>query len=194
MDDPITLSALQHVAYCPRQFALIHVEQAWEENYFTAHGRILHERVDAGAPEQRGNVRYERSVSVFSQTLGITGKLDLLEIEGKSDNRIGKGGAHIDLAGVSAARIARAPALDGDRFIDHFGGRRITRFERGEIDEQLPRRTRLTHRIGRAIIVRGDVIGPPDQGQHCAVTVHADQRALCSAGHVVLDRGGRRVL
>jgi len=72
-----------NVAYCPRQFALIHVEQAWEENYFTAHGRVLHERVDAGAPEQRGNVRFERTVSVFSQTLGITGKLDLLEIEGK---------------------------------------------------------------------------------------------------------------
>lgn len=87
MDDPIiiAISALQHVAYCPRQFALIHVEQSWEENYFTAHGRVLHERVDAGAPEQRGNVRYERSVSVFSQNLGITGKLDLLEIEGKTN-------------------------------------------------------------------------------------------------------------
>jgi CRISPR-associated exonuclease Cas4 len=87
MDDYITLSALQHVAYCPRQFALIHVEQAWEENYFTAHGRVLHERVDSGAPEQRGNVRYERSVSVQSQQLGITGKLDLLEIEGKPAER-----------------------------------------------------------------------------------------------------------
>lgn len=81
--DFISISALQHVAYCPRQFALIHVEQAWEENYFTAHGRVLHERVDGGEPEQRGNVRFERTVSVYSQTLGITGKLDLLEIEGK---------------------------------------------------------------------------------------------------------------
>lgn len=81
--DFISISALQHVTYCPRQFALIHVEQAWEENYFTAHGRVLHERVDGGEPEQRGNVRFERTVSVYSQTLGITGKLDLLEIEGK---------------------------------------------------------------------------------------------------------------
>jgi len=83
----IAISALQHVAYCPRQFALIHVEQAWEENYFTAQGKVLHERVDAAEPEQRGNVRFERSVSVHSQTLGITGKLDLLEIEGKSDKK-----------------------------------------------------------------------------------------------------------
>jgi len=79
----LMLSALQHYAYCPRQFALIHIEQAWAENYFTAHGNLLHERVDSCAPEQRGNVRYERSVAVISHRLGITGKLDLLEIEGK---------------------------------------------------------------------------------------------------------------
>jgi len=45
MDDSdhlIFISALQHYAYCPRQFALIHVEQVWEENYFTAHGNLLH--------------------------------------------------------------------------------------------------------------------------------------------------------
>jgi CRISPR/Cas system-associated exonuclease Cas4 (RecB family) len=51
MDDPtiaistIAISALQHYAYCPRQFALIHIEQVWEENRFTAEGRVLHERV-----------------------------------------------------------------------------------------------------------------------------------------------------
>lgn len=82
-DNTIAISALQHLAFCPRQFALIHVEQAWDENYFTAHGRVLHDRVDAAEPEQRGNVRFERAVSVYSQALGLTGKLDLLEIEGR---------------------------------------------------------------------------------------------------------------
>jgi len=77
----IMLSALQHYAYCPRQFALIHIEQVWEENYFTAHGNLLHERVDSCEPEQRGNIRYERSVAVKSEKLQLTGKLDLLEIE-----------------------------------------------------------------------------------------------------------------
>ncbi len=86
-DEPIAISALQHVAYCARQFALIHVEQAWAENFFTAHGQVLHQRVDGAAPEQRGNVRFERSVSVYSQALGITGKLDLLEIEGKANKQ-----------------------------------------------------------------------------------------------------------
>ncbi|MCU7926134.1 MAG: CRISPR-associated protein Cas4 [Candidatus Thiodiazotropha sp. (ex Dulcina madagascariensis)] len=79
----IQLSALQHYAYCPRQFALIHIEQVWADNFFTAHGNLLHERVDSYESEQRGNTRYERSVAVLSQQLRIRGKLDLLEIEGK---------------------------------------------------------------------------------------------------------------
>ncbi len=80
----IFISALQHYAYCSRQFALIHIEQVWEDNFYTAHGNLLHERVDSCEPEQRGNVRYERSVAVKSSKYRITGKLDLLEVEGKS--------------------------------------------------------------------------------------------------------------
>jgi CRISPR-associated exonuclease Cas4 len=81
MDDYLAISALQHYAYCPRQFALIHVEQAWEENRFTAEGKVLHERVDSGKAEQRGKLRYERSVLLKSERYRIQGKMDLLEIE-----------------------------------------------------------------------------------------------------------------
>lgn len=77
----ISLSALQHYAYCPRQCALIHVEHVWAENALTAEGRILHERVDRGVPESRSEIRYERSVEVCSERLGLVGKLDLLEID-----------------------------------------------------------------------------------------------------------------
>lgn len=77
----LSLSALPHYAYCPRQFALIHIEQVWADNFFTAHGNVLHERVDSGLPEQRGNVRSERSVEVSSALHGLKGKMDLLEIE-----------------------------------------------------------------------------------------------------------------
>jgi CRISPR-associated exonuclease Cas4 len=80
-DELLPISALQHYAYCPRQFALIHIEQAWEENRYTAEGRLLHERVDSSAAEQRGALRYERSVMLLSQQYGLTGKMDLLEIE-----------------------------------------------------------------------------------------------------------------
>ena len=80
-DDLLPISALQHYAYCPRQFALIHVEQVWEENRYTAEGRLFHERVDSGVAEQRRNMRYERGVMLLSQQYGVTGKMDLLEIE-----------------------------------------------------------------------------------------------------------------
>lgn len=83
----LAISALQHYAYCPRQFALIHVEQAWEENRFTAEGRLLHERVDSGVAEQRRDMRYERSVSLISHTYKLMGKMDLLEIEGRDNPR-----------------------------------------------------------------------------------------------------------
>lgn len=78
--DWLMISALQHYAYCPRQFALIHIEQVWDENYHTAHGRLLHERVDSYEAEQRGDVRFERSISVLSNRLSVRGRLDLLEI------------------------------------------------------------------------------------------------------------------
>lgn len=85
MDDMLPISALQHYAYCPRQFALIHVEQVWEENLFTAEGRVLHQRVDSRENETRGRLRYERGVALLSQTLGIWGKMDMLEIETLAD-------------------------------------------------------------------------------------------------------------
>ncbi len=77
----IMLSALQHYAFCPRQFALIHVEQAWADNRFTVEGNILHKRVDSGVAEQRKGVRFERGVLLLSQRYRLTGKMDLLEIE-----------------------------------------------------------------------------------------------------------------
>lgn len=77
----LAISALQHYAYCPRQFALIHIEQAWAENRFTAEGKLLHERVDSGVAEQRRGTRYERGVSLISHRYRISGKMDLLEIE-----------------------------------------------------------------------------------------------------------------
>ncbi len=77
----IPLSALQHYAFCPRQCALIHNEQAWSENWLTAQGQQLHQRVDHGLPESRKGIRYERGVEVSAPQLGLIGKLDLLEIE-----------------------------------------------------------------------------------------------------------------
>ena len=78
-DDLILLSALQHWLYCPRQCALIHLEQVWAENRLTAEGRVLHERAHEGADETRPGVRITRGLPVHSLRLGITGQCDIVE-------------------------------------------------------------------------------------------------------------------
>lgn len=78
-DDLIALSALQHLVFCERQCALIHIEQVWTENRFTAEGRIMHERVHEEGEESRGKVRIARGVSLRSLRLGLIGKADVVE-------------------------------------------------------------------------------------------------------------------
>lgn len=78
-DELLPLSALQHLLFCERQCALIHIEQAWEENRYTAEGRIMHERVDTPHGESRGNVRIATGVALRSLRLGLTGKADVVE-------------------------------------------------------------------------------------------------------------------
>ena len=77
--DPIPLSALQHWAYCPRQCALIHVEQVFEENIFTQRGQALHKRVDDPGFELRDGLRIERALPLFCDRLGLVGKADVVE-------------------------------------------------------------------------------------------------------------------
>jgi CRISPR-associated exonuclease Cas4 len=84
-DDLIQLSALQHYAFCPRQCALIHVEQAWAENRLTAEGRIMHEHVHEEGDESRGDVRIERGASLRSLRLGLIGKADVVEYHRQAD-------------------------------------------------------------------------------------------------------------
>lgn len=73
------LSALQHWSYCPRQCALIHVEQAFDENVFTMRGNAAHERVDDPGFETFEGVRAERALPVWSDRLGLIGKCDVVE-------------------------------------------------------------------------------------------------------------------
>lgn len=75
----LPLSALQHYLYCPRQCALIHLEQVWAENGYTAEGRVMHERAHEGADERRVAVRIMRGIPVVSRELGISGQCDVVE-------------------------------------------------------------------------------------------------------------------
>lgn len=78
-DDLLPLSALQHLLFCERQCALIHVEQLWADNRLTVEGSHLHRRVDEAPGETRGDVRVERGIGLRSLRLGLIGKADVVE-------------------------------------------------------------------------------------------------------------------
>ncbi|MBI5635150.1 MAG: CRISPR-associated protein Cas4 [Nitrospirae bacterium] len=77
--EPVMLSALEHYSYCPRQCALIHVEQAWDENIYTMRGRHVHETVDIESTHEGDGVRSERALPIWSKRLKLVGKADLVE-------------------------------------------------------------------------------------------------------------------
>ena len=70
-DDLVMISALEHYSYCPRQCALIHVEQTFDENLYTLRGRAVHERVDEPVAEFQEGVRVERALPLWSKRLGL---------------------------------------------------------------------------------------------------------------------------
>ena len=81
----LSLSALQHMIFCKRQCALIHIEQLWVENKFTAEGRVMHERVDRGDQTEGSKIKVEYSLPLKSNLLGITGKADVVEFHLKEE-------------------------------------------------------------------------------------------------------------
>jgi CRISPR-associated exonuclease Cas4 len=89
-DDLVQISALQHALFCERQYALIHLEQEWEENRFTAEGRVLHERVDAEHHESRRLFKQEYGMAVRSLEYGLIGKCDLVELWYAKDGGVEK--------------------------------------------------------------------------------------------------------
>lgn len=78
-DALLPLSGLQHLAFCERQWALIHIEQQWIENLLTAEGRLLHSNADEGPSETRGRIRIVRGLLLHSFRLGLSGKADVVE-------------------------------------------------------------------------------------------------------------------
>lgn len=77
--EPVMISALEHYSYCPRQCALIHIEQTYDENIYTLKGHMAHERVDQAMERNENNVRVERGLALWSQRLGLTGRADVVE-------------------------------------------------------------------------------------------------------------------
>lgn len=81
-DDYLKLSGIQHFVYCPRQWALIHMENQWSENLFTVDGKFVHENAhDRSFYESRYDKKIVRGMRVVSHELRISGECDIVELQ-----------------------------------------------------------------------------------------------------------------
>ena len=77
----VSISALEHFAYCPRQCALIHCDGVWSDNAHTVRGTHAHRRVDGGRHRQERGRRVLRAIPLWSEALGLSGRADAVEVE-----------------------------------------------------------------------------------------------------------------
>ena len=76
----LQLSGIQHFAFCRRQWALIHIEQQWAENYQTTAGALMHKKAhDEMSVERRGDLLIMRGLRIASSELGLSGQCDVVE-------------------------------------------------------------------------------------------------------------------
>lgn len=78
--EQISLSALQHWCYCPRQCGLIHLEQMFDDNIYTLRGQAVHAKADQPSVETAKGVRVERALPLWHDALGLIGKADVVEL------------------------------------------------------------------------------------------------------------------
>ena len=174
--DPITISALQHWAYCPRQCALIHVEQVFEENLFTQRGQALHTRVDDPGFEVRGGLRVERALPLFCDRLGLVGKADVVEflpdgIPYPVEYKHGSRHKRADIAACDDLQLAAQalcleemfgkPVAEGALYYASSRRRRIV-----AVDADLRAKTESTAAAVRRLLQSGEM-PPPRNDDHC---------------------------
>ena len=108
-EDFLQLSGLQHFKFCRRQWALIHVEKQWAENYRTTDGAIMHENAHDGSfTESRGDLVITRDMRVFSRMLGVSGACDVLEFRRSEDIYLSLDGENV-VANRGGEAVARYP-------------------------------------------------------------------------------------
>jgi CRISPR-associated exonuclease Cas4 len=179
MDEPekISLSALQHWRYCPRQCGLIHLEQVFDENIYTLRGQALHAKVDQPGVETAKGVRVERALPLWHDELGLLGKSDVVEflaggipypVEYKhgSRNKAADIAACDDLQLAAQALCLQAmtgkPVNEGAIYYATSKRRRVV-----EITDQLRVDVAQTANAIRVMLIRG-VLPPPLVGEQAA--------------------------
>lgn len=79
----VPISAIEHHVYCPRQCALIHCDGVWNDSAHTVRGSRSHRRVDSGKHRRERGKLVLRAIPLWSETLGLSGRADAIEIEGE---------------------------------------------------------------------------------------------------------------
>lgn len=112
-DDLIAISALEHWSYCPRQCALIHLEQTYDENLYTLRGNRAHQAADEAADDDVRGVRTVRAMPIWSHRLGLTGRADIVEFHGETPYPVEyKSGARRSWAHEAVQLCAQAMCLE----------------------------------------------------------------------------------
>lgn len=169
--DPIVpVSAVEHYSYCPRQCALIHLEQVFEENVFTVRGHLVHERVHSEDDAANRGVPTLRGLPLWSARLRLRGKADVVEmlpqgpypVEYKSGRRRG---VHADLQ-LCAQALCLEEMLGRHvpRGAVYYHASR-TRHE-VVLDERLRQQTEAVIAATRALLA-GEVLPPPANDARC---------------------------
>ncbi len=200
-DDLLLLSGIQHFAFCRRQWALIHIEQQWQENVLTFSGREMHERADDPFfTESRGTVLVTRSLPLVSRTLGLYGVADVVEFQRDEngialDSRPGRWRPHpveykygqpksddrdivqLCAQGICLAEMFGVPVATGDLF---YG--RTRRRQPVEFDETLRDRVRELAAAMHDLFEKG-VTPPAESSAACQ---------SCSLVEICLPKAGSR--
>jgi len=155
----VPIAAIQHYEYCPRQCALIHVDGVWAENARTIAGTRAHRRVDSGAHRRERGVLVLRSIPLWSEAHGLSGRADAVEVDGRSVVPVEY--KHGTRHGITADLQLCAQALCLEEMLGvpvrvgfiWYGGPR--RRHRVELDDELRAQTLATAEAVRALLVTG---------------------------------------
>lgn len=184
---PVPLSALQHYSYCPRQCALIHLEQAFEENVSTLRGRAVHRLVDEPAMEMDRGVRIERALPLYCERYKLVGKADLVEflpdgtpypVEYKHGRRHTRLHDDLQLAGQVLCLEEMTGRAVPRGSIYHFGSRRRREVE---ISARLRAQVLESAEAVRAMLASGRLPPPTEDLRLCR---NCSLQDLCEPGLV----------
>jgi|SRR5690606_22755497 len=195
VDELLPLSGLQHLVFCERQAALIHVEQLWRDDAATVQGQIVHERVDEPGTTAREGVRVARALPLVSVRLGVAGRADMVELHPDSSAPYGERPIPVEVKkgrtkhlradevqlcaqAMCLEEMFRVPVPHG--WIFYASSRRRRKVE---TDEGLRMETAAAARRLRSIIDSCEVPPPRVPDRVCAV---------CSLEDVCLPRAVRR--